>query len=350
LIIGVVISKNVLLKGGGRVTNLNTSSSKNVDMTRKFIQEISLNSLTSDYFSAYEDSFIDVNADTITYYQKDGEKESSTAIAMSEPIVSVCDQYIAIASRGGKDVAIFRDKQMIYKMTADQNITNIVINKNGDFVLVTEDEYYKNRLSLRDNKGEELFAWLSADGYITSADLSANGKNIAVGTLNAKNNYYSEFFSFNIYDKKPVFNKKFTGQMLIGTTILDNGNFLALFDNEFEVLNSSGNEQRSYTYPADYTMKSFDFAKDGHLALLFSANENSHILTTNVTGFQTNPADLSVTGEVTAFCLCNNSILAATSDKIYDVGWNGSINKTITLGEYNIDRLISLSGQNMLAV
>ena len=194
------------------------------------------------------------------------------------------------------------------------------------------------------------FSWLSADGYITSADLSDDGKNIAVGTLNSKNSYYSEFFSFNIYDKKPLFRKRYDGQMLMGSTILDNGSFLALFDNQYKVLSNKGDEQKSYTYPTDYTIKSFDFEKDGHLAILFSDNESSHILATNVTGFQTAPVNLSVTGEVTSFCLNKNSILAATSDKIYNIGWNGSIKKTETLDEYNIDHLVCLSNQTMLAV
>lgn len=349
LIIGIIFVIKTLIPTNGKQTTIEETA-KNVMLDEKTITTISVNSLSNNSFNAYRDGFININNDTVMYYKSDGSEDGSLAINMVDPIYSINDRYVALASQGGKDLKIVKDKKVIDQITTDQSITNVSINQRGDFALVTNDDYYKSRVSVRNNKGEELFAWLSADGYVTKCDLSADGKKVYITTLNSGEEYYSEILCFSIYDKTPVYRKKTPGHLFVGGTLLDSGDYLAIFDNRYVVLNSKGNEQKNYTYPANYALKTYDYDTSGHLVLAFSANGTTHIVMASTTGFSGDPTDISVNGTITAIGLNNTNVLAAATNKIYLLGFNGSTQRTLSIEEYNINHLLCYNDHRALAI
>ncbi len=339
LIVGIVFVVKTLIPSKGKQTTVEETA-KNVTLDDKSVTTFSLNSLSSNYFIAYKDGFANLNNDTLTFYKSDGSEGGILALNLNDPVYSVNDRYIALASRGGKDLKIVKDKKVVNQLTTDQEIKCVSINSRGYFSLVTDDEYYKNRLSVRDSHGEEIFAWLSADGYIVHCDISADGKKVYVTTLNSGDQYYTELIAFSVYDKEPLYRKKVPGHILVGSALLDNGDYLAIFDHECITLNNKGEEKKKYTYPSDYILKSYDYTTSGRVALSFSSSQKSHVVIMTTSALSGEPTDISVSGTITAIGLNENNLLAATTGKIYLLGFNGSTQRSISIEEYNINHIL----------
>ena len=210
------------------------------------------------------------------YYDADGNKKSSYPLNMPDPVISVCGKYIAVGSRGSRELILLKDMQVQRKETLPSNLTALDITEKGDYAVVCEDDSYKNRLILKNNAGEELFVWLSADGYITAADFSKSGKNIAVSTLNTAGQIASEIFLFDIYKTEPIARQKYENEMILSLQMTDSNLVMALFEQKARVLNKEGNPVREFDFQG-LELTAYAWDKSGNLVLAFWENGGGKI-------------------------------------------------------------------------
>lgn len=299
---------------------INVSDDESITNLQK---KISLESTAENQFFDYQSGFLCVNSTEMIYYDSEGNKKSSYPLNVPDPVVSVCGKYIAVGSRGSHELVLLKDMQVQRKETLPANLTAVDITEKGDYAVVCEDESYKSRLILKNIAGEELFVWLSADGYITSVDFSKSGKNIAVATLNTGDQIASEILLFDIYKTEPIARQKYSNEMILSLQMTDNNSVMALFEQKARVLDKEGNPVREYDYRS-LELTSYAWDKSGNLVLAFWDNGGGKIVVLSSFDEQ-NQEKVFVTGtEIEQVSLCGNRIVLAFANQVYVRGLDTS--------------------------
>lgn len=148
--------------------------------TKKVLELVSADTHIS---KNYGDLALLCDKNSVNAYEANGELKWSVSIAVSEPVVDVCGKYILVADRKGKSVYIIKNGKLILEYETKYNISNASINKYGSFITVTEEDSFKNLVSLRDVSGKEMFVWHSANSYVVDASVNSAENSIMLTTL-----------------------------------------------------------------------------------------------------------------------------------------------------------------------
>lgn len=146
-------------------------------------------------FSEFDNGVVCAKSNYICFINKKGETQWSAVTEVSNPIISIRGKYIALASRGGTQVCLYKKSKLIYSINLPNPAKSCAVSENGDIVLITEKTAYKGSVILVNKKGDIAFTWSSGVNYITSA-IPLKSRKIAVGlsdTQNAVNSYVMIF-------------------------------------------------------------------------------------------------------------------------------------------------------------
>ncbi len=313
-------------------------------------KELSLESTAENQFLEYQNGFLCVNSTEVIYYDSSGEKKSSYPLNMPDPIVAVNGKYIAVGSRGSSELILLNDMQLQRKETLPSNLTAVDITEKGEYAVVCEDESYKNRLIVKNSAGEELFVWLSADGYITAVNFSKSGRNIAVSTLNTTDQIASEILMFDIYETEPLVRQKFADEMVISLQVTDNQSIMAIFEQKARIIDKEGNQLREYDFQG-MELTSYAWDKEGNLVLAFWNNSGGKVTILNSFDEKLEENVFTAATEVELTSLCGDRIVLSFANQIYVLGLDAaSIFNTALPQDASVENvLVFNSGKQALA-
>lgn len=134
----------------------------------------------------YLNGYIKVASDGVIYFDKSGVTWSES-FEMSQPIVDVCEGYIAVADMKTTDVYIFDESGFLNRVTIPQSIIDIEVSKQGVIAAATD---YKdsNYIELLNKEGKELItakSIFSASGYLMDISLSNDGSKLVAAFTSA---------------------------------------------------------------------------------------------------------------------------------------------------------------------
>ena len=139
----------------------------------------------------------------ICFINKSGKKKWEHTTTISDPILSVSGNYAAIAARNSTQLILYKDGEQVFAIDAPNNIKSCRVSENGDVVLITDKTAYKGAVSFINNKGEEVFSWISGVNYITSAEILKN-RRVAVALASTEDAVKSYVMIFDIYSTDPL--------------------------------------------------------------------------------------------------------------------------------------------------
>lgn len=223
-------------------------------------------------YAKYRDYILCVNETSVLAFNDKGKSLWGIGIHMSEPILGVGGDYYMIAERGGRKVALFDGKKLVYETETDGDIKTASISDNGDVVIVSDKEYYKGAVTVINKRGDKVFAWNSGTDSIIDADIAAGSRRVAVSLLNTDTGAKSRIEVFNITNGKKEAETTFEGSVVFDV------DFLGEVVNAFADDKVAGMSQKGKVlWEIDYSEKEFLYysAENNGYKLLLADNNNS---------------------------------------------------------------------------
>lgn len=135
-------------------------------------------------FYEYGDYFIRYSNDGLAYI-KNGETVWNQAFEMKQPILDICNDYVAIAEQQSNTIYIFDTTGLLGKIKTAYPIVNLEVAGQGVVAAITT-ESNANHIELMDKDGEVLVSGqtvLSGDGCPIDISLSEDGTKLMVSYL-----------------------------------------------------------------------------------------------------------------------------------------------------------------------
>ncbi len=166
-------------------------------------------------FAVYGSGVVCAKSNYLSYLSASGTMRWELTTDVQDPILCASGSYIAIASKNGTRLSLYKDDELQFSLDADNRIISCDVSSRGDVVLVTERSAYKGAIVVFNKRGEEIFSWSSGVNYITSASILKT-RLVAVSLVSVESEVTSYLMVFDIQSPDPL-----AGVELTGTLIFD---------------------------------------------------------------------------------------------------------------------------------
>lgn len=169
--------------------------------TYKVIESTNIKGGASSKYIPFGDYVIKYSYDGIAYI-KDKETVWEEAYEMKQPIIDVCDDYVAIADKNTNDIFIYNDKGRQGQVSVSYPIVKLEVAKQGVVAALLEDKT-SNYIEVYDKEGKQLVSHKSIideNGYPINFSMSDDGERMAVSYLTVKNGSFEnkiQFYDFS---------------------------------------------------------------------------------------------------------------------------------------------------------
>lgn len=133
---------------------------------------------------AFNDSILIFKDNELKSYNKYGKEEYSINIELTNPIFETNGDYICMAEKGGSKVYVILYKNIVWEKELKGNISDVVLNKNGQVALTLLGTTDKSVVMVFNEKGEDLFSKHIAEEIVVSTAISDDNKNLAIAKVN----------------------------------------------------------------------------------------------------------------------------------------------------------------------
>ena len=261
----------------------------------------------------------------ISLFDKKGRVLWESQTSVVNPILKAEGNYIVLAEKGGRRVCLFRDRELVFSVDAENDILNAELSSSGDVALVTKKEFYKNAICVYNKNGEQVFAWNSGADTIVSADISSSSRTIAASLVNTEERMKSYVMIFDINQKEANQNIEFTESVIFDTEFV--GETLNVTgDNRITGLSISGDVEWNQLYIDDILNLTVCDA-DGNRVVVSENNNIPKLTTYSAGGKEKKNVDL----EMIPDCVdISDNIIVFNSERVVVFGNPSKLEKYIT--------------------
>ena len=189
-------------------------------------------------FKKYRNGVVCAKSNYLCFINKNGDKKWEYETQISNPVVSVSGNYIAVAGKDSTHLNLYKGKKLLYAVNVSDKIKSCSVSEKGDVALVTDKTAYKGGVLVINKKGEEVFSWISGVNYITSAAM-LKSRNVAVSLVSTENNVKSYVMLFDIYSTEPINGTEITDALVFDSVSYKN-NVYVNADSSVSSVNSDG--------------------------------------------------------------------------------------------------------------
>ena len=155
-----------------------------------------------------------------------GYETLSELYLMNFPAISSNNGRAVAFDIGGDAVRVFNKTEILAEVDTVGSIVSASINRNGWFAVSTQEGFaVRGVVTVFDNSGAERFRFYSAEGYVLSAEISPDNRNMAVLRLTETGSQVV-FFDLSITD--PIRTLDFPSEILLQIRYTDAGNIAAI--------------------------------------------------------------------------------------------------------------------------
>ena len=154
-------------------------------------------------FENFDNGVVCAKSNYICFIDKNGNIKWEHDTQISNPIVSTSGKYIAIASKDGTHLNLYKGEKLAFSIDTKDKIRTCSVSEKGDVAVVTDKTAYKGGVSVYNKKGEEIFSWISGTNYISSAAM-LKSRNIAVSLVSTDTAVKSYVMMFDSSEKDPI--------------------------------------------------------------------------------------------------------------------------------------------------
>lgn len=187
-----------------------------------------------------------------------------------------CNGHYCLTYYYGDNIAVLTNGKNTQQIKTDGKISYGYVNKNGYSILFSSESGLKNKISIYDNNGKEIYYRQNADTLIPWAILSDDNYTLLTLELKTSNNKVTSFIrTFDIKDSdKAISSINLKDCTIAGCFFYDKKNFVIVKDDAMESYSVKGNKNWSVNYNKKKLAK-FSYNDDGIICLLFNKDASA---------------------------------------------------------------------------
>lgn len=210
----------------------------------KVVHTIKRSDSNSAKYVSYGSDILRYSRDGATAMDAEGNLLWDGSYEMNDPVVDICDKYVAISDRGYKSIEIFDGKGGKSTITVNNPIIKTEIANQGVVAVLMEGKE-ADYISIFDKDGETLVDSRTTeekDGFPIDIDLSEDGKKLVSSYVSVNGEALKNKITFYNFDEVGQnYESRVVGGFDFGTTLVSNIEFInkntvcAFGDNKFSI-------------------------------------------------------------------------------------------------------------------
>ena len=210
------------------------------------------------------------SSENIKIANRDGHKEQDFSLPVSQPFLTSRGDFALIADKDAKRAYLFHNGKQKTEINLSEPIIAENVNTRGDSVFVTKGESHQNTVSVFDAGGNEKFRWNSGGMYVLAADISDNGRDVAVSAMRTDTGVITTHFLMFSVDKTEAFANDIYADELFSAVHFKGNSIYCIGESKTYIYNGGG----KLTGTIDYAERELlSYNTDGNaLLLVFSGS------------------------------------------------------------------------------
>ena len=329
---------------------VHSAYTKNLNLNKSAIMSVE----DSGYiFGKSGDNVITCGHEGITAIDKNGEIKWKSSFPSTTPYMAVAGKYILLADLSGNNCAVFSGAKKMTEQKLPYKIITANLNENGYYAVATKERGYKAKVTVWNNKGEQVFAWHSTKYHVLSLAVANNNRSMIVSAFDVENTDGNMFkmlhFSFGKETPTELESGK---ENLVANLKSVGGRIYGVGDEALYAYGDSGRKAFSIDF-GGRTLQRYDIT-DTTIALALTKTSvegyygGSVIETYSASGGK--KGSYEVDDEITFLDMEENKILVNSPDGAYILSDNGRLYGNLTFGNEVREGLIFSGGKKLLLV
>lgn len=261
LILLVLVVMIILFKRGTRLSDLFHSRT----LTPAAETELFYENGTA--FAGIDGGLAAASTSCVQVVDNDGSIALSVNVVMSKPVISSGGAAAVAYDAGGNSVLVVNAEGLLYKLTSDQTVISASVNDDGWLALCTEDSGYDGRVIVYDASGNEAYKWYSGSGYVVSAAVSPNDKNLAAASITTTGSSVT-FMSLSSTDETAKYEAE--DSVALEIAYRDDETAGLLTSDSYSLLNTKTGESKADTAASGAYLQGYSFASDKFAVIVSS--------------------------------------------------------------------------------
>ncbi len=247
-------------------------------------------------FYSYDDGFLLLTDDGISYINSDGSLASRQQLTYSNPVLVKSDDRIMIFDRGKSSYSLMNGGSLYSQQSVNEDIIDAAVSSKNNYAVAVKDENAKCILYGFSSNGKLIYQWNCPDGYIADVAINESGSKVAVTVIDAVNavlcssvyildfEYDSAYAQFDYADETVIGTKFITNRKI--QVITDRNVYLITAKNQ-EIVYEYSSSDICYASMADgaYTaVVTKDYTHDDYYALAVFTKYGKLKYTTELSG------------------------------------------------------------------
>lgn len=154
------------------------------EVTQNNVSSIEINMDENPTIYAYSKYITVLNKNKLITYSNTGKKEYEHEIAISDAIFSSNNRFLAVAQKGGQNIYLISESNLMWQQEAEGNIQKINVNKNGYVSVIVSGSNYKTVIITYSPAGKELFKTYLSTTNAIDTDISNDNKYLSIAEIN----------------------------------------------------------------------------------------------------------------------------------------------------------------------
>ena len=225
--------------------------------------------VNNQYFTSFKNGLAVASDSELKFFTATGRVTLTEGLRFTDPKI-VCSKSKALVYDSGRtSFSIYNSFVSLYSETLEYPISYAAISDNGSFVVVTKSKKYSSVVRMYDSDFNLIREYFKND-YVISAELSDNGKYLAIMSLDA--NGGESMINLNILkmsNGEIISSVSITGDMPYRCMYVTDNKLALICRERTLIYDIDGKQRGECIYPADVS----DYCiSDGYVALAFSAD------------------------------------------------------------------------------
>ena len=205
-------------------------------------------------FTQLGDDLLVSSESGVRLYSPSGAAYVDQPCVLDHPFVDTGGTAAVVYDGGGNDLFVYRDREQVFSYTAEKghSILYASLNAQGQLVLVTQASGLKGEVTVYDSSYTPLYGLKLSSRFVTGAELSPDGKTLALATSGQTGGVYDSQISFYSFPRSTEDREPDAVCSLGNNTILrmhwTDGPLRVLGESALAFLSPSGELEGSYSY------------------------------------------------------------------------------------------------------
>lgn len=290
-------------------------------------------------FQKNETGFAVLTNKQLDFYSLSGIKLRTVNNTATLPVINSCDDKTLLYEQGGTGYSVEKGNSTLVKNVVENKIILGKVAKNGNVVLVTEDDKYACSLVVYDKSSNQIFKWNSAENIITDFCFTDSGDGCMVATMGAKDGVTKgTVYGLNFTNNKELF-KINIGDCIPLAIKFDRGGVNIVCENKLVIADAKGSLLKEKPY-ADRLVK-YILTKNNYVVMLFCEESRSMVNIVVYDGFGEEIAHAQFKEKIRNIDSDGRNIVVLTDDSVVCCDMQLKILNTIN-NKQNVDRIICI--------